>query len=334
MACSGHGIRPCPVGTSDSCNTSNGACVFNAAAQNGVGCNADDSVCTTNDVCSSGTCTPGPSLNCNDSNGCTTDGCTATDGCNHPANNNACNDSNACTGPDVCAGGACAPATLNCDDSNPCTTDSCNTATGCVHGNLPDKTTCNGTGLCSVGVCVPGKCGDTVIQAALGEQCDDGNATSLDGCSSTCKVEDLACADGTRDGLLDAVTYPNIAMCNGNWTGWIGATGAGTAAALCGSQFHACTYGDTALMKSISQAIAFSTGCWAANASNQGNLCQACGNGDQKEMAGVGSSCQGKIANSGTSCIAEAYRIDASVKTCVRTATNMPWVNGLMCCKN
>jgi len=34
-----------------------------------------------------------------------------------------------------------------------------------------------------------GYCGDGVIQAGLGEQCDDGNGIGGDGCSSTCRLE-------------------------------------------------------------------------------------------------------------------------------------------------
>jgi cysteine-rich repeat protein len=34
-----------------------------------------------------------------------------------------------------------------------------------------------------------GTCGDGVRDNDLGEQCDDGNTTDGDGCSSTCKKE-------------------------------------------------------------------------------------------------------------------------------------------------
>ena len=37
-------------------------------------------------------------------------------------------------------------------------------------------------------------CGDNVVQASLGEQCEDGNTTSGDGCSATCRFE--GCGDG------------------------------------------------------------------------------------------------------------------------------------------
>jgi hypothetical protein len=51
-------------------------------------------------------------------------------------------------------------------------------------------------------------------------------------------------------------------------------------------------------------------------------------------MAGFGQQCGGGIVNSGTSCISNTYKINASSDTCVRTANNLPWVTGVMCCKN
>ncbi|MBK9263754.1 MAG: DUF4215 domain-containing protein [Polyangiaceae bacterium] len=43
-------------------------------------------------------------------------------------------------------------------------------------------------------------CGDSVVDYLQGEQCDDGNTTSGDGCSSACKIEAAAtCGDGKLD---------------------------------------------------------------------------------------------------------------------------------------
>ena len=39
-------------------------------------------------------------------------------------------------------------------------------------------------------------CGDNILQPAFGEQCDDGNNTSGDGCSATCQIESTAPAPG------------------------------------------------------------------------------------------------------------------------------------------
>ncbi|HWU86634.1 MAG TPA: Ig-like domain-containing protein, partial [Kofleriaceae bacterium] len=44
----------------------------------------------------------------------------------------------------------------------------------------------------------PEPCGDSVLQPALGEECEDGNAASGDGCSSICQLED-GCGDGNLD---------------------------------------------------------------------------------------------------------------------------------------
>jgi cysteine-rich repeat protein len=56
-----------------------------------------------------------------------------------------------------------------CDDAAPCTTpDTC--VAGQCHGNADI-------------------CGDGTTQGGCGEQCDDGNTTSGDGCSATCQLE-------------------------------------------------------------------------------------------------------------------------------------------------
>ena len=320
--------------TTDSCNAANGSCVFDGAGMNGASCDADGSVCTVGDKCANGACASGATLNCDDSNGCTTDGCDKTSGCSQTANTAACNDGNACTGPDICAGGTCAPPLKNCDDGNACTVDSCNTATGCKNAVQADKSSCGPTSYCFTGVCTPGKCGDTIVTASLGEQCDDGNTVNGDGCNATCKTEDPGCLDGTDDGPVGTSAYPSIAMCGGTWLGWIGATGPGTAAALCGKSFHVCTFIDAPALQSLPAEIAFGPGCWPLNAANHGSLCEACGQNDKRDMAGIGSNCGGGVANSGVSCISKSYKINASSNTCVRTTTNLPWVTGVMCCKN
>jgi len=44
----------------------------------------------------------------------------------------------------------------------------------------------------------PAPCGDSVLQPRIGEECDDSNNTSGDGCSATCLAED-GCGDGNLD---------------------------------------------------------------------------------------------------------------------------------------
>ncbi len=58
--------------------------------------------------------------------------------------------------------------------------------------------------------CVPESCGDGIVEADIGETCDDGNTTSNDGCSSTCQVErgftcptaDAPCVTTCGDGIV------------------------------------------------------------------------------------------------------------------------------------
>ena len=44
----------------------------------------------------------------------------------------------------------------------------------------------------------PAPCGDSILQPAVGEECDDGNTAGGDGCSATCQLED-GCGDGNLD---------------------------------------------------------------------------------------------------------------------------------------
>jgi cysteine-rich repeat protein len=44
----------------------------------------------------------------------------------------------------------------------------------------------------------PGRCGDAVLQAARGEQCDDGNLEDRDGCSAQCTIESVDPCDGVE----------------------------------------------------------------------------------------------------------------------------------------
>ena len=324
--------NPCTI---DSCNVANGSCQYNAAGANGLACDADGSVCTVGDACNGSNCKAGPALNCDDLNGCTNDSCNAVTGCVHVANAAVCNDNNACTGPDICAGGACAPPAVNCNDNNACTTDTCAVLTGCAHANVPDKTSCAATSICFTGVCTLGKCGDGVLMPLLGEQCDDGNVIAGDGCGTTCLLDVPGCADGTREGTLTFVSSPAIAQCSGNWTGWIGATGAGTGAALCGSGYHLCGVADAAALQALSDATVLAAGCWVINAAN--HKCKACTAGSTNEIAAIGGGCPHvKAGNAG--CTSNSYDIDGSLiepNGCTRGAANpMPLVTGVLCCKN
>ncbi len=94
---------------------------------------SDGDPCTGPDVCSAGSCFPGP---------------------------NPCFDNDACT-IDVCVGqGDCPHTVVDCNDDNLCTDDSCSPATGCANvdnaASCTDGNPCTIGDVCNGGVCAPG----------------------------------------------------------------------------------------------------------------------------------------------------------------------------------
>ena len=92
-----------------------------------------------------------------------------------------------------------------CDDGNNTTTyggtsqvcgPGCKFAPYCGDGVVSNGEQCDdgaqngsGYGHCQATCTLGPRCGDGTIQALAGEQCDDGNAGSGDGCSATCQIE-------------------------------------------------------------------------------------------------------------------------------------------------
>lgn len=66
-----------------------------------------------------------------------------------------------------------------CDDGNTCTE-------GCPYGTA-SCFVCSAT--CTLVTATGSFCGDGVLDTAQGEECDDGNVVSGDGCSATCRTE-------------------------------------------------------------------------------------------------------------------------------------------------
>jgi cysteine-rich repeat protein len=110
----------------------------------------------------------------------------------------------------VCNAAGSAETTTPCADGELCTAGVCGSrictpdAVRCS-GNVVE--TCNGTGTawtstetcattCSGGACVAPGCGDGIVQASLGETCDDGNALACDGCES-CRIANVASITAT-----------------------------------------------------------------------------------------------------------------------------------------
>lgn len=149
--------NPC---TADKCDVKTGQCAYDDSAFEGMGCDADGSLCTVGDLCKIGQCAAGKVLNCDDGNVCTDDACDAKAGCTHKANTASCDaDGSACTLGDACKAGVCvAGSKKTCDDFNPCTNDACDPGTGfCTSVNntaaCDDGDPCTNGDACTGGVC-------------------------------------------------------------------------------------------------------------------------------------------------------------------------------------
>jgi cysteine-rich repeat protein len=197
-------------------------CQNNADCDDGNACT--DDVCDPgNPNANAGGCVYS-TTSCNDNNACTDDSCHPAIGCVHTPNTGPCTDGLFCTVGEHCSGGACVGAMpRNCADNNPCTVDTCDEGGDqCVNDPLPlEGTSCNDGLFCSHpdtcqgGVCTgPARdcsdgfsctmdtcdentdqcthvlqgncCGNEIVEG--NEECDDGNATSGDGCEPDCTL--------------------------------------------------------------------------------------------------------------------------------------------------
>ncbi len=117
---------------------------------------SDGNACTTNDICTGGSCKPGSAKNCNDNKLCTTDFCDASKGCINANNAAPCSDGSVCTLNDACNGGSCKPGSAKkCDDGNPCTLNGCDKGQGCTTKNVANGKGCGAAKWCQSGKCVP-----------------------------------------------------------------------------------------------------------------------------------------------------------------------------------
>ncbi len=167
--------------TADYCDkNATGGCAHDP--QPGLGCNADDSVCTENDTCDGAVCKPGKPKDCTDDNACTLDSCVPKSGCAHAPDDGAkCNDDNPCTIGDLCAKAICVPgAPKPCSAGAACQVAQCEVATGkCGFGNASDGLGCDDVNLCTTkDACASGLCQGKVTD------CDDANPCTNDGCAA------------------------------------------------------------------------------------------------------------------------------------------------------
>jgi hypothetical protein len=169
------------VCTKDSCDPVAGCKYDN---DDGKGCNADDTLCTPNDLCKSGACVAGAKKACASDDQCVEGKCQIQTGnCTYLSKTSQpCNDGNPCTSGDKCAGASgdqcLGSSDTNCDDKNPCTADSCDPGAGCTHSAV--SAACDDGNACSLGdVCANGVCAGPKALA-----CDDNNPCTNDGCDA------------------------------------------------------------------------------------------------------------------------------------------------------
>jgi len=106
-------------------------------------------------------------------------------------------DMDAC--PSSCVSAACGDGLVQagveqCDDANDNDSDDCTSlcrlascGDGFVHFGVEDCDEQGSTPTCD-GDCTVSKCGDGYVNPLAGEECDDGNSSSLDNCYPTCKA--------------------------------------------------------------------------------------------------------------------------------------------------
>jgi cysteine-rich repeat protein len=140
-----------PAKPADPCLVNNGGCSSHAT-------------CTGNDSTAQCTCMPGY---LGDGISCDVDACLT--------NNGGCSSHATCTSNGGTAACACLPGYSG--DGVTCV-DACG-------GSCPAGTFCNNASVSPS--CVQSVCGNAIRE--LGEQCDDGNTTNLDGCDSSCRFE-------------------------------------------------------------------------------------------------------------------------------------------------
>lgn len=192
--------------TADSCNESDGACVFTPTPT--TSCD-DGKICTDDDVCdAAGACNGDPGTDCctldaECQSGCVTGTCDAGE-CDYSdlADGTDCSAGDPCKS-DVCSDGECLDIPASCDDGLACTVDSCDSTLGCT-------STFNSIGCFIAGVCYadgaakPGNscmvCDPTtpmVWTPTAVATCDDDDACTMnDTCvANQCQGTLIVCSD-------------------------------------------------------------------------------------------------------------------------------------------
>jgi fibro-slime domain-containing protein len=188
--------------TDDTCNTTNGLCMF--VNDNTNSCE-DGNPCTVN-RCSNGQCLTRP-FDCEDNNICTNDIC-LNGGCVYSFNQGQCDDGDSCTIDDICIDGFCVGTEIDCTHANPCVTGMC------WHGkceysfnNKPceDGDACTVGDVCHFGTCKPGhliNCDDGLFCNGI-EICNPVDGTCSTGPSGVIDCGNCQFCNETIDACMD-----------------------------------------------------------------------------------------------------------------------------------
>jgi cysteine-rich repeat protein len=183
MGCTAHNIFVDDLATAeDLSNLNNDGGPTDAAADAADAANpcsgmVDGTFCGAGYVCRAGLCAPNtcgnhlvdPGEECDDQNLVSGDGCEAD--CRFSCHGDSdCNDGNACDGVESCISHVCVAG-----------------------APLADGTACGSGGMCRSGLCAPATCGNKVVDP--GEECDDQNLVSGDGCEADCRFSCHADSD-------------------------------------------------------------------------------------------------------------------------------------------
>lgn len=93
-------------------------------------------------------------------------------------------------------------------DTSGTTETGTDSGTGVDCTGKPDGTDCGGGSVCIKGLCSGSSCGDGYVDTANGEECDDSNAVSGDGCS-LCKFDCKSAADCDNGNTCDGAETCN-----------------------------------------------------------------------------------------------------------------------------
>ena len=172
---------------------------------NGTTCE-DGDLCTLNDTCQGGRCTPGAAKVCPDAP-CQVgvcDSATGACGLENVENGTGCDDGDACTLGDTCQNGQCAPGAAKVCPGATCQIGVCNSATGaCSLQPVEDGSECEDGNLCTTGdTCQAGSCRPGPVRNCPDATCKTG---VCDPTTGACGLENAADGTACEDGDLCTV---------------------------------------------------------------------------------------------------------------------------------